>query len=250
VPDFNDAFEDIASYYDDMFPRDLAEDTRMLEPAFKAHRIHTVLDCACGTGVHVAMLAGQGYQVTGSDASDPMLGEARDKLAAQDIDAPLFHSLWSELPQVIPGRFDAVICIGNSLPLAGSDEQVQAALAGMLEMVRPGGVLLIQNRNFDKMDAERPGAVINDSGGGYVIFVFDYVGEMVTYKIFYLPTHAEGGDVTYNEFLMNILTRSKVTKMLAGLGAKSPTFYGDSHRSRFSRARSPRMIIEVARPTE
>src|SRR5450759_3383295 len=148
----------------------------MLEHTFKAQRIHTVIDWACATGVHVAMLAGQGYQVTGSDASDPMLGEARDKLAAQDIDAPLFHSLWSELPQVIPGRFDAVICIGNSLPLAGSDEQVQAALAGMLEMVRPGGVLLIQNRNFDKMDAERPGAVINDSGGGYVIFVFDYVG--------------------------------------------------------------------------
>jgi len=250
VEDFNDAFEEIASYYDDMFPRDLAEDTRILEPSFKAHGVHTVLDCACGTGVHVAMLAGQGYEVTGSDASDAMLIEARDKLSAQDIDAPLFRAQWSELPQVIPGRFDAVICIGNSLPLAGSDEQVQAALAGMLDMVRPGGVLLIQNRNFDKMEAERPGAVINDSDGGYVIFVFDYRGEMVTYKIFYLPIQAEGGDVTYNEFLMNILTRAKIARMLADLGVKSPTFYGDSHRSRFSRARSPRMIIEVARPTE
>ena len=247
MQDFEDAFADVAPDYDNMFPREAAEDSRMLEPAFKKHGVRTVLDCACGTGVHVAMLAQQGYEVTGSDASDAMLAEARRKLAALNINTPLYQAQWSELPQVVPGTFDAVICIGNSLALAGLDDQVQAALGGMLEMVRPGGVLLVQNRNFDQMEAERPGAVINDGGGGYVLFVFDYADTMVTYKIFYLPTQADGGDVTYNEFVMNLLTRAKMAKMLADLGVKSPTFYGDSHHSRFSRTKSPRMIVEVVK---
>jgi glycine/sarcosine N-methyltransferase len=250
VPDFEDAFADIATDYDHMFPRDLSVDSRMLEPSFTAHHVRTILDCACGTGIHVAMLAQQGYDVSGSDASDAMLDQARLRLASQDIEAPLYQALWSELPQVISERFDAVICIGNSLPLAGSDEQVQTAVAGMYEMVNPGGVLLVQNRNMDKMEAERPGAIINDGGGGYVVFIFEYASDMVTYRVFFLPTSDDGGDVTYNEFLMNVLTRAKFTRMLADLGVNSPAFYGDSYRSRFSRTRSPRMIVEVAKPSD
>lgn len=250
MPDFEDAFADIATDYDYMFPRDPAEDFRMLEPSFTAHHVRTVLDCACGTGIHVAILAGKGYDVSGSDASDAMLDQARLRLAAQDIEAPLYRALWSELPQVISERFDAVICIGNSLPLAGSDEQVRDAVAGMYGMVRPGGVLIVQNRNFDKMEAERPGAIINDGDGGYVVFIFEYEGDMVTYKIFYLPTSDDGGDVSYNEFLMNVLTRAKFSKMLTKIGVKSPAFYGDSYRSRFSRTRSPRMIVEISKPAD
>jgi len=249
--EFIDNFADIAPDYDDMFPRDLAEDSRMLEPFFEKHGVRTVLDCACGTGIHLAMLAGQGYEVTGADASEPMLEQARKKLAARDIGVPLYNSRWSELPRVVPGRFNAVICIGNSLPLAGSSDDVQDALAGMYEMVAPGGVLVVQNRNFDKMDSERPGAIVNDSGdGGYVVFIFDYQGEIAVYKIFYLVTSETKGDVTYNEFPMNILTRRKFEKMLKAIGAGSFAFFGDSHHSRFSPMRSPRMIVGVDKPSD
>jgi glycine/sarcosine N-methyltransferase len=244
-----DLFNEVAVDYDKMFPRDFAEDGRIIKGLFRGHKVKTVLDCACGTGPHVAMLARDGYQVTGSDYSAAMLEQARQRLVALDLDATLVESEWATLPSIIDGRFDAVICIGNSLPLAGSDEQVFAAIAGMYKMVNDGGLLVIQNRNMDKMDRERPEAVLNEGAekGTFTLFVFDYRDPIVIYKIFYIDT-AGNEEVLYNQFPMNILTRPKLEKMLKRAGAVSWRFYGDSFFSNFSASRSPRMIVKVEKP--
>ncbi|MHB8896431.1 MAG: class I SAM-dependent methyltransferase [Candidatus Geothermincolia bacterium] len=239
-----DLFKNIAVDYDKMFPRDFMEDNRMLRQLFRGHHVKTVLDCACGTGAHVAMLASQGFQVTGSDFSEVMLERARLRLESEGLAATLVQARWGSLPQVFDNRFDAVICIGNSLPIAGSDELVQEAVSCMYEVLAPGGVLVIQNRNMDKMVRERPATILNeaDEKGSYTLFVFEYLDPLVIYKIFYIVT---GGshDVTYSEFPMNILTRAKLEKMLERAGAGSWKVYGDSHLSVFSRDKSPRMIV-------
>jgi glycine/sarcosine N-methyltransferase len=244
-----DLFNEVAVDYDKMFPRDFAEDVRIIKGLFRGHSVKTVLDCACGTGPHVAMLAQDGCQITGSDLSAAMLDQARRRLEALEIDATLVESEWAELPSVIDRRFDAVICIGNSLPLAGSDEQVRAALAGMYKMVDDGGLLVLQNRNMDKMERERPEAVLNEGAnkGTFTLFVFDYQDPIVVYKIFYIDTSGNE-EVLYNQFPMNILTRHKLEKMLKRIGAVSWRFYGDSFFSNFSSSRSPRMIVRVEKP--
>lgn len=241
------SFAEIAEDYDDMFPRDLVEDGRMLLPMLERNKVRTVLDCACGTGMHLQMLASRGYEVTGSDASDAMLERARDKVRRDGLGVRLVQSMWHELPQMIPERFDSVICIGNSLPLAGSDDDVEAAVTGMVAMLNEGGLLVVQNRNFDRMVHDKPEAVLNEADDGYVLFVFDYEEPTVIYKIFYLLTRGERqGDVSYSEFRMNLLTRSKFEAMLSRAGAGSVRFYGDSFLSNFSPTRSPRLIA-VAR---
>jgi glycine/sarcosine N-methyltransferase len=241
-----DLFGEVAGDYDRMFPRDFAEDKRVLSRAFKGHKVRTVLDCACGTGPHVALLAGQGYEVTGSDSSEPMLEEARARLAEQELTADLVHAQWQNLPGTLNKRFDAVICIGNSLPLAGTDSEVQAAVQGMFDVVSPGGVLVIQNRNMDKMKRERPEAILNeaDQPGNYTLFIFEYQDPMVIYKIFYIVTGREH-EVAYHEFPMNLLVRAKFDRMLQGVGASAWRHFGDSYFSPFSPAKSPRMITVV-----
>jgi ubiquinone/menaquinone biosynthesis C-methylase UbiE len=245
-----DPFADVAADYDKMFPRDLAEDSRMLIQLFEGLGVKTVLDCACGTGLHVAMLDRRGFEVTGSDASGTMLEKAAARLRGQDADAPLVQAEWASLPDTIGERFDAVICIGNSLPLAGDDDDVFRAVAGMYEMVSPGGILAIQNRNMDKMRRERPDAILNNAQDGYTLFAFEYLQERVVYKIFYLVTGGPGkGDVTYSEFVMNVLTRTKFDRMLDRLSPlPGRKYYGDSLLSRFSPATSPRMIARVNKP--
>jgi ubiquinone/menaquinone biosynthesis C-methylase UbiE len=244
-----DSFAGIAADYDNMFPRDLAEDSRMLAPLFERRGVKSVLDCACGTGLQVAMLARQGYDVTGSDVSESMLALARQRLDQQQIAAKLVNAEWAQLPGVFDGRFDAVICIGNSLPLATTDEAVQESVRGMYGVLAPGGVLVIQNRNMDKMIREEPDAVLNEADDGYVLFVFDYRDQYVIYKIFYLVTGgSEEGKVTYNQFTMNLLTRAKFERMLKQVGAISCKFFGDSYLASFSASRSPRLITAVFKP--
>lgn len=244
-----DLFADVAPDYDNMFPRDLNEDGRLLRGLFRNNRVSSVLDCACGTGQHVLMLARQGYEVAGSDCSEAMLHKAEQRLREEDAAARLVRARWDELPCAFDRRFDAVICIGNSLPLAGADERVQDSLEGMLEVLAPGGLLVIQNRNMDKMVRERPEAVLNtaDKPGNFTLFVFDYRDPIVIYKIFYIVT-GDGKDVTYNEFPMNILTRAKLEAMLRRAGAASWKIYGDSRLAGFSPGRSPRMIAAARKP--
>lgn len=241
-----DRFADIAADYDMMFPRDFDEDSRMLGRLFEGRGVKTVLDCACGTGPHVAMLARQGYQVTGSDSSESMLSLARARQASEGFEATFVRAAWEELPGAVGGAFDAVICIGNSLPLAGSDEDVEWSLAGMCGVVARGGLLVVQNRNMDLMRAERPGAVLTDAveAGTYTLFVFEYSGDLVTYKTFYLVPGA-GQVAAYGEFPMNLLTRSKLEGMLRRTGAGSWRVYGDARLSRFSARRSSRLVLAV-----
>ena len=112
-----------------------------------------VLDCACGTGYNALALARRGFAVSGSDASQAMLTEARRRLPAH---VNLRHCAWSELAEAFAEPFDAVVCTGNSLMHAGDEGTMVAALSGISSVLEPGGLLLLDSRNWEKLRSERP----------------------------------------------------------------------------------------------
>ncbi|KAK3882098.1 hypothetical protein Pcinc_013505 [Petrolisthes cinctipes] len=121
---------------------------------------HNILDVACGTGVDSIMLLEEGFQLTSVDLSDKMLKYAlktrwrRRKETAFD-NWVIEEANWLTLPHDIEGcgAFDAVVCLGNSfahLPdLSGDQSEHRMALSNFAEMVKPGGILLIDHRNYD-----------------------------------------------------------------------------------------------------
>ena len=73
---------------------------------------------------------------------------------SEQLEIPLARSLWADLPAAVGERFDVVLCIGNSLVhAAGRDAMIQA-LTGLREMVRPGGHVVVDSRNWEKLHAE------------------------------------------------------------------------------------------------
>lgn len=125
---------------------------------------HDLLDVACGTGVDSIMLLDSGFNVTSSDASDKMLKYAlkerwsRRKESAYDqwvIEEANWLTLENDLMATEVGNqmFDAVLCMGNSfahLPDPHGDLHNQkTALKNFAAMVRPGGILVIDHRNYD-----------------------------------------------------------------------------------------------------
>jgi len=124
------------------------------------HDCSSVLDVACGTGVDSVMLIEEGYQVTSCDFSDKMLKAAwqtrwnRRKEAAFD-NWEIYEANWLTLTSDLStGRqYDAVICLGNSfahLPdITGNQDSHRLALSNFAKMVKPGGILLIDHRNYD-----------------------------------------------------------------------------------------------------
>uniref|UniRef100_A0A131Y370 Glycine N-methyltransferase n=1 Tax=Ixodes ricinus TaxID=34613 RepID=A0A131Y370_IXORI len=122
---------------------------------------HRLLDVACGTGIDSILLLEEGFQVTSVDASDRMLKYAlrtrwnrRNEKAFNEwvIEEANWLSLPDDLVKPETG-FDAVICLVNlfsHLPdVAGDGSIHRKAIANFREMIKPGGFLIIDHRNYD-----------------------------------------------------------------------------------------------------
>ncbi|MBO1307431.1 class I SAM-dependent methyltransferase [Enterococcus sp. 669A] len=102
-----DEFGSIESY--------LGDEAAFFDQLFKEHDVETVLDCACGTGQHLFMLAQLGYQVQGSDFSQSMLEVAAKNLQEQGLSVPLRQCDFRRLEEQFEETFDAIVCLTNSL---------------------------------------------------------------------------------------------------------------------------------------
>jgi glycine/sarcosine N-methyltransferase len=125
---------------------------------FSDHRVRKVLDAACGTGRHAVAFARWGMRTAGADLSPAMIDRARQHARAAGVDVAWSVAAFGGLAAAFPadvGAFDAVTCLGNSLPHLSDDAALEAALADMARMLRPGGVLVVQNRNYDRVLADR-----------------------------------------------------------------------------------------------
>ncbi len=99
------------------------------------------LDVGCGAGRHARALAAAGARVYGLDLSMSLLRRAR--LATE---APLIRADMRSLP-VRPASMDLTVNLFTSFGYFSNDEEHDAALAGMVESVRPGGWFVLDFLN-------------------------------------------------------------------------------------------------------
>ena len=135
-----------------------------------------VLDCAAGTGQLAVGLALQGLAVTATDASPGMIGRTRALAAERGADVVAEVCAWADLPERgWDGRFEAVLCVGNSLVHAPGRAARRAALAAMAGVLAPDGLLAVTSRNWERVRAAGHGLevadriVVRDGRGGLVI---------------------------------------------------------------------------------
>jgi len=116
----------------------------------------TLLDCSIGTGKLTLPLAKLGWQVAGSDLSPVMLEKCRVNFdeAGQAIPGGLHRSDFRKLVDSFNKPFDLVMSTGNALPHVTNSE-VEAALSQMDALVKPGGFLYLDTRNWDQILATR-----------------------------------------------------------------------------------------------
>jgi glycine/sarcosine N-methyltransferase len=115
-----------------------------------------LLDAACGTGWHAIALAQRGCQTAGADLSLPMIERARANAAGEGVSVRFEPAVFGELAHTFGERaFDTLLCLGNSLPHLLTPASLQSALVDFNRCLAPGGLLILQNRNFDAVMANR-----------------------------------------------------------------------------------------------
>jgi glycine/sarcosine N-methyltransferase len=161
TPDENptDFYDSLAPLFDVMTDWDarLAAEWPFLAAVLQEHGATTVLDAACGSGGHTLALADHGYRAAGADVSPVMIQMARQKALAAGLDIPFAVSDLAGLPDVPGfGAYDAVLCLGNSLPHLLTEADLGAALRGVAALLRPGGIFVTQNLNYDLRWQQQP----------------------------------------------------------------------------------------------
>ena len=103
----------------------------------------TVLDAGSGPGRFAVFLAKMGCRVTLVDISEKMIAEAQRRLAEADLSDSLKGAHCRDMVNMgfLPDEsFDVVLCLGGALCYLR--DQVQTALAELVRVCKPNGLLL------------------------------------------------------------------------------------------------------------
>jgi SAM-dependent methyltransferase len=210
--------------------------------------------------MHAIALAQRGYAAAGADLSAPMVARAAENAAAAGVEARFNAAGFGGLERAFhdaPGfPFDALLCLGNSLPHLLAPHLLEEALNDFAACLRPGGLALIQNRNFDALITSRErwmepqAAQAAPQGEGEWVFVrfYDYEPDgLINFNILTLRRSPGGAwKQQVASTRLRPLLRDELAGALSRAGFDEVVCYGSMGGEPFEAARSGNLIV-VAR---
>lgn len=219
-----------------------------------------VLDAAAGTGMHVVELARRGYSARGADLSSGMIERAQANAKAANMQVGFKVAGWGGLAAAF-GReagvfpFDAVLCLGNSIPHLLDIPALKEAMADFADCLRPGGILLVQNRNFDRVLAQRERWMepqSHCSGDEEWVFLrfYDFRPDgILDFNIVTLyRNRQENWTQTIRTAQLYPLRKDELFQALAGVGFREIEFYGSMAGEPFDAANSGNLVAVARKP--
>jgi SAM-dependent methyltransferase len=205
-------------------------------------RAQKVLDVATGTGFHSVQLAKAGFDVTSSDGNADMLVRAFENGKKHGVLVRTVHADWRSLTKTIHGKYDAIICLGNSFTHLFDEIDRRRALAEFYAALKHDGLLILDQRNYDRILDE----------GFSSKHAYYYCGEEVRAE----PEYVDDGLARFryefpdkSEFHLNMfpLRKDYMRRLIREAGFQSVHTYGDFVETHQEPA--PDFFIHVAEKT-
>jgi SAM-dependent methyltransferase len=133
----------------------------------------------------------------------------------------------------VPGEFDAVISCDNAIPHLLLEADVPRALAEMRSVTRPGGLLVVTMRDFDRALAERPPiappVVVPGSPRRVLVRLHDWDDDAPCYTVRYLVLTEAGESWKLQEHRMRYraITRRELTSAAQAAGYREIIWHPD-----------------------
>jgi len=208
------------------------------------YRIRTALDAGCGTGFHSLLLAQLGVEVTAIDVSERMLERLAVHANEMKLIMKLVRSSFQDLPAKVDEKFDAVFSLGNSLAHLLSNAELSRALSNFFLLLKPGGMLFIQNLNYDRIltGKERIQSVNEQDGVTFVRF-YDYLDDRIIFNILKLQLTTEGMEHELNTVELRPLVKSELVQYLSQAGFREIQPYGEISMEEFDPQTSKDLVL-------
>jgi sarcosine/dimethylglycine N-methyltransferase len=188
----------------------------------RARGKETVLDVATGTGFHSVRLTQAGFNVTSADGSAAMLAKAFANGQSQGLILKSVQADWRWLNRDIQGKYDAIICLGNSFTHLHDEQDRRRALAEFYAALKHDGILILDQRNYDTMlDVGFKSKHKYYYAGDKVKAEPEYIDEgLVRFKY----SFPDGAEYTLN---LNPIRKNYVRRLLQEAGFARVRTYGD-----------------------
>jgi glycine/sarcosine N-methyltransferase len=218
---------------------------------FKLNNARRVLDVGCATGGHVLRFAEMGLDAVGVDPSAEMIRlakkQARDRLGVRFVQAG-----FGELKERIGDAFDAVTCLGNTLPHAVTRPDLDRTLTDMGAVLRPGGLLGIQLLNYDRILKEKRRFLGVSSGTRdgieHLFFRFyDFDGQQLTFNVVTLKKVDGTWEFRAGSTQLRAITQRELVDALAEAGFESIQWFGSYSEEPFDPASSSDLVVIAAK---
>ena len=85
-----------------------------------------------------------------------MVAEARRRCMQFGVEMDITQSSWQDLPERVPGAFELILCLGNSIVHTATKSKMISSLEGIKQVLSPEGVLVIDSRNWEYLYETRP----------------------------------------------------------------------------------------------
>ncbi len=198
-----------------------------------------VLDVAAGTGFHSVRLRDAGFEVISTDGSASMLAKAFENGRQRGHILRTVLADWRWLNRDIHGKYDAVICLGNSFTHLFKERDRRKALAEFYAALTHDGVLILDQRNYD-------GILDHGFSSKHKYY---YCGGNVSAE----PEHVDDGLARFrysfpdgSEYHLNMfpLRKEYTIGLMHDVGFQQITTYGDFQEE--EKADDPDFFIHVA----
>lgn len=252
-----DATLDVAAFYDRLAPvydamTDPRTRTARERPFFsklvQQYGIATAVDAGSGTGFHALLLSQLGVRVTAVDLSQEMLTRLAEHAAATKLHIPTVQGSLQEIPVKLPGARDALVCMGNTLAHQLSRETLQEALRGFAAVIRPGGVLLLQVLNYERiLSRQERIQSVREEPNGMIVRFYDFGDPLLRFNILRLEKHDGGVRPLLSSIDLRPVLLPELKELLPAAGFAEPIVFGDITMSSFDPAASPDLIVLAVR---
>ena len=147
------SFDDLALAYDNSIDWDarLKRELPFIQKHLPQNKPARILDIACGSGRHSIALAENSHSVIGFDNSHSMIVAARALAKEKGVAVEFFQADMLDFFQKVDTRFNLTICLGNSLALLPSLEDVVQVIEQVYVDLDESGVFIFQVLNFEEI---------------------------------------------------------------------------------------------------
>jgi len=243
-------YTQISKSYDQCMVWDarLKAESPFFRKLFAENGVNTLLDAGCATGMHAIEFARWGVKVYGGDFSAEMLEQASKNAESAAVSPKFFVSDLSSMSKHVPEPLDAVLCVGTTFPHL-SEEDMKKSLADFYKAIRPGGILLLQTVNFEKMYSDnarfRPPRYWREGEEEKIFLrIYNFVSETNVYvDMITLSKEGEKVGMTPETVNMRPIYRKEISGWLEEAGFSECSFYGNYSMIPYDAQTSPDLVL-------